>query len=95
MGRSKRSRCDTLEDAALAIAAGACVSRRVARAADAQARSVTRTAGLTLLVTIAAAIVETYAVAHKSCPGVRDTVNMTLPAVVRDRTASARGGVRR
>jgi hypothetical protein len=55
-----------LEDAALAIAAGAWLTRRLPRPAGAPARGLARTALLTLLVTIAAAIVETYAVPHRS-----------------------------
>jgi hypothetical protein len=54
-----------LEDAALVIAAGAWLARRVPPRPGSSPPSVSRTAALTLLVTIAAAIVETYAVPHK------------------------------
>jgi hypothetical protein len=54
-----------LEDAALAIAAGAWLARRLPPRPGSSAPSVCRTAALTLLVTIAAALVETYAVPHK------------------------------
>jgi hypothetical protein len=54
-----------LEDAALAIAAGAWLARRLPPRPGSSAPSVSRTAALTLLVTIAAALVETYAVPHK------------------------------
>ncbi|MCA1699459.1 MAG: hypothetical protein LC790_11415 [Actinobacteria bacterium] len=53
-----------LEDAALAIAAGAWLARRVAAQAGSRAPSLGRTALLTVVVTIVAAIVETYAVPH-------------------------------
>ena len=53
-----------LEDAAVAIAAGAWVARRIPTVAGTPAPSLARTAALTAAVTIAAAIVETYAVPH-------------------------------
>jgi len=53
-----------LEDAALAIAAGAWLAHRTKQRTDARAPSLSRTALLTLTATIAAAIVETYAVPH-------------------------------
>jgi hypothetical protein len=54
-----------LEDAAVAIAAGAWLAHRLARRAGVPAPSLARAAALTLVVAIAAAIVETYAVPHK------------------------------
>jgi hypothetical protein len=55
-----------LEDAALAIAAGAWLARRVPPRAGTPAPSLASTTALTLVVMIAAAIVETYAVPHTS-----------------------------
>jgi len=55
-----------LEDGAVAIAAGAWVARRAPALDGTPAPSLARTAALTAAVTIAAAIVETYAVPHKS-----------------------------
>jgi hypothetical protein len=55
-----------LEDEALAIAAGAWLARRRPARPGSSVPSLARTATLTLLVTIAAAIVETYAVPHKA-----------------------------
>jgi hypothetical protein len=54
-----------LEDAALAIAAGAWLAHRLADPAGAPAPRLARAAVLTAAVTIVAAIVETYAVPHK------------------------------
>ena len=54
-----------LEDSALAIAAGAWLAHRLADDAAAPAPRLARVAVLTAAVTIAAAIVETYAVPHK------------------------------
>ena len=54
-----------LEDAALAITAGTWLAHRTKQPTGAGAPSLSRTALLTLSVTIAAAIVETYAVPHK------------------------------
>jgi hypothetical protein len=54
-----------LEDAALAIAAGAWLARRRRSHASRAVPELARTAVLVLAVTIAAAIVETYAVPHK------------------------------
>jgi hypothetical protein len=54
-----------LEDGALAIAAGAWVARRLPARADTPVPGLARSAVLTLMVAIAAAIVETYAVSHK------------------------------
>ena len=54
-----------LEDTALAIAAGAWLAHRLADPADAPTPRLARAAVLTAAVTIAAAIVETYAVPHK------------------------------
>jgi len=53
-----------LEDAALAITAGAWLARRIKHATGTPAPSLWRTALLMLTATIAAAIVETYAVPH-------------------------------
>jgi hypothetical protein len=57
-----------LEDAAVAIAAGAWFARRLPRRrrAGVLAPNLARAAALTLVVAIAAAIVETYAVPHKA-----------------------------
>ena len=55
-----------LEDAALAIAAGAWLARRRRSPTGRATPELARTAVLVLVVTIAAAIVETYAVPHKS-----------------------------
>lgn len=54
-----------LEDAALAIAAGAWLAHRLPTRPTGQRQGLARTAALTLTVTIAAAIVETYAVPHR------------------------------
>ena len=53
-----------LEDGAVAIAAGAWLARRTKQRTGTPAPSLSRTALLMLTVTIAAAIVETYAVPH-------------------------------
>jgi hypothetical protein len=55
-----------LEDAALAIAAGAWLARRLPGRAGAPAASLASTVALTLVATIAAALVETYAVPRTS-----------------------------
>jgi hypothetical protein len=55
-----------LEDGAVAIAAGAWLAHRAHARAGLAAPSVTRAAALTLVATLAAASVETYAVPHKS-----------------------------
>ena len=55
-----------LEDGAVAIAAGAWLARRTQQRTGTPAPSLSRTALLMLTVTIAAAIVETYAVPHRS-----------------------------
>ena len=54
-----------LEDAALATAAAAWVTRRAGERAGPPPRSVAAYAGLTLALTVLAAFVETYAVPHK------------------------------
>jgi hypothetical protein len=54
-----------LEDAAVAIAAGAWLARRLPARDGEPAPSLGRAAALTLVLAIAAAIVETYAVPHK------------------------------
>ena len=54
-----------LENTALAIAAGAWFARRLEPRTGARVAGLTRTAALVVLVTTAAAIVETYAVPHK------------------------------
>jgi hypothetical protein len=55
-----------LEDAAVAIAASAWLARRLPVPAGSSLRSLRRAAALTLIATVAAAIVETYAVPHNS-----------------------------
>jgi hypothetical protein len=55
-----------LEDAAVAIAAGAWLAHRLHPRAGVPAPSLARAAALTLVLVIAAAIVETYAVPHTS-----------------------------